>query len=164
MRAGERNVIYLEDKLTERFGLGSVRVICPIADPFVKHHGALGSFVRVHLLKKGNIPEMIDYVRSLPGVQLALGRKEVCEQFKLPFDREGDFAVFSKRDTVVGARKEDHDLSQLNNHHLRSHGGLGEQTVPFMFSRPLKRDYERRVENSEVHNYDILDFALNGLR
>ncbi|WP_338696630.1 phosphonoacetate hydrolase [Bradyrhizobium sp. 26S5] len=161
---GQPNVVYLEDKLNDRFGPGSVRVICPIADPFVKHHGALGSFVRVHLLKDGTVSEMIDYVRTLPGIQLALDRKEVSERFNLPFDREGDFAAFSNRDTVVGARTIDHDLSQLNNHHLRSHGGLGEQTVPFMFSKPLKRDFERRVEDGMVHNYDIFDFALNGLK
>jgi phosphonoacetate hydrolase len=37
-RDGTANVIYLEDKLNLRFGAGTVRVICPIADPFVRHH------------------------------------------------------------------------------------------------------------------------------
>jgi phosphonoacetate hydrolase len=160
---GETNVIYLEDKLNGRFGAGTVRVICPIADPFVKHHGALGAFVRVHLLKKANVDEMIDFVRKIPGIELALPREAIAEKFDLPVDREGDFAVFSDRQTVVGARKTDHDLSQLNNHHLRSHGGLGERRVPFVFSAPLKREFERRVENGEVHNYDIFEFVLNGL-
>ncbi len=161
--AGEPNVIYLEDKLNERFGSGSVRVICPIADPFVKHHGALGAFVRVHLLKNGNIDEMIDFVRQLPGIELVLPRDAIAKKFDLPIDREGDFAVFSDRRTVVGARQTDHDLSQLNNHHLRSHGGLGERRVPFIISAPLKRDFERRLEDGTVHNYDIFEFALNGI-
>ena len=43
---GAPNVIFLEDEINGRFGPGSVRVICPITDPFVRHHGALGSFVR----------------------------------------------------------------------------------------------------------------------
>src|SRR4029077_20613521 len=30
---GAPNVIYLEDELTSRFGAGTVRAICPIADP-----------------------------------------------------------------------------------------------------------------------------------
>ena len=138
---GTPNVIYLEDELNSRFGAGSVRVICPIADPFVRHHGALGSFVRVHLRKPGDIPAMMAFTWTLPGIELVLDKEQVCKQFDLPVDREGDFAVFSERDTVVGARREDHDLSQLAGHRLRSHGGLGEQKVPFLLSRPLNAEY-----------------------
>ena len=48
---GSANVVFLEEELNRRFGDGAVRVICPITDPFVRHHGALGSFVRVYLRK-----------------------------------------------------------------------------------------------------------------
>jgi len=155
-------VVYLEDELNSRFGAGSVRVICPIADPFVRHHGALGSFVRVHLRKPADIGAMMAFTRTLPGVELVLDKEQVCKQFDLPVDREGDFAVFSGRDTVVGARREDHDLSQLAGHRLRSHGGLGEQKVPFLLSRPLNAEYRERAKANRIHNYDIFDFALNG--
>lgn len=157
------NVIYLEDLLNAKFGAGTVRVICPIADPFVRHHGALGSFVRVHLRKAGDISAMMAFARTLPGIELVLNKEDVCEQFDLPLDREGDFAVFGDRNTVVGARHEDHDLSQLAGHRLRSHGGLGEQKVPFLLSRPLNAVYRRRAKEQPLHNYDIFDFALNGV-
>ena len=39
---GEPHVIFLEDELSARFGAGMVRVICPITDPFVRHHGRHG--------------------------------------------------------------------------------------------------------------------------
>jgi phosphonoacetate hydrolase len=159
---GTAKVVYLEDELNSRFGAGSVRVICPIADPFVRHHGALGSFVRVHLRKPADIAAMMAFTRTLPGVELVLDKEQVCKQFDLPLDREGDFAVFSGRDTVVGARREDHDLSQLAGHRLRSHGGLGEQKVPFLLSRPLSAEYRERAKTGRIHNYDIFDFALNG--
>jgi phosphonoacetate hydrolase len=42
---GSPNVIYLETALVEKFGKG-FRVILPITDPYVAHHGALGSFAR----------------------------------------------------------------------------------------------------------------------
>lgn len=160
---GVANVIYLEDELNSRFGAGTVRVICPIADPFVRHHGALGSFVRVHLRKPADIQPMMAFTRTLPGIELVLGKQDVCAQFDLPIDREGDFAVFSDRRTVVGARREDHDLSQLAGHRLRSHGGLGEQKVPFLLSRPLNAAYWKRAKERPLHNYDIFDFALNGV-
>jgi phosphonoacetate hydrolase len=160
---GTPRVVYLEDELNSRFGAGSVRVICPIADPFVRHHGALGSFVRGHLRRPGDIPAMMAFARTLPGIELVLAKDEVCKRFDLPIDREGDFAVFSDRGTVVGARREDHDLSQLAGHRLRSHGGLGEQRVPFLLSRPLNARFRERAENHRLHNYDIFDFALNGL-
>ncbi|KIF66161.1 phosphonoacetate hydrolase [Streptomyces sp. AcH 505] len=160
---GEANVIYVQDEISARFGEGSVRVICPIADPFVKHHGALGSFVRVHLQKPGDVGAMMEFVRGLPGIELVLDKAEVCKQFDLPLDREGDFAVFSDRNTVVGARREDHNLSELAGERLRSHGGLGEETVPFLVSRPLNDVYLRKTKNEVQHNYDIFDFALNGV-
>jgi phosphonoacetate hydrolase len=160
---GTPNVVYLEDELNSRFGAGIVRVICPIADPFVRHHGALGSFVRVHLRKPGDIPAMMAFTRTLPGIELVLDKRQVCDQFDLPIDREGDFAAFSDRNTVVGARREDHDLSQLAGHRLRSHGGLGEQKVPFLLSRPLNAAYGKRAKDAPLHNYDIFDFALNGV-
>jgi phosphonoacetate hydrolase len=159
---GTAKVVYLEDELNSRFGAGSVRVICPIADPFVRHHGALGSFVRVHLRGAADIAAMMAFTRSLPGIELVLDKEQVCKQFDLPLDREGDFAVFSARDTVVGARREDHDLSQLAGHRLRSHGGLAEQKVPFLLSRPLNAEYRERAKARRTHNYDIFDFALNG--
>jgi phosphonoacetate hydrolase len=160
---GTPNVVYLEDELNSQFGAGSVRVICPIADPFVRHHGALGSFVRVHLRKPGDVRAMMAFSRSRPGVELVLDRRQVCEQFQLPLDREGDFAVFSDRNTVVGARREDHDLSLLAGHRLRSHGGLAERRVPFLLSRPLNAAFRERAKVGPLYNYDIFDFALNGL-
>ena len=161
---GTPNVVYLEDELNSRFGAGAVRVICPIADPFVRHHGALGSFVRVHLRKPGDVGAMMAFARTLPGVELVLDKAEVCRRFELPIDREGDFAVFSDRNTVVGARREDHNLSQLAGHRLRSHGGLGEQKVPFLLSQPINGVYQKRAKAGPLHNYDIFDFALNGVQ
>jgi phosphonoacetate hydrolase len=160
---GAPNVVYLEDELNTRFGAGAVRVICPIADPFVRHHGALGSFVRVHLRKSADIQPMMKFARTLPGVELVLDKEQVCTRFDLPADREGDFAVFGDRNTVVGARRQDHDLSQLAGHRLRSHGGLAEQKVPFLLSRPLNASYRKRAEERPLHNYDIFDFVLNGI-
>jgi len=160
---GTPRVVYLEDELNSRFGTDALRVICPIADPFVRHHGALGSFVRVHLRRPGDVPAMMAFARTLPGIELVLAKEDVCNRFDLPIDREGDFAVFSDRHTVVGARRQDHDLTQLAGHRLRSHGGLGEQKVPFLLSRPLNAQYRERAKMAPLHNYDIFDFALNGV-
>lgn len=161
--AGTPNVIYLEDELNSRFGAGTVRVICPIADPFVRHHGALGSFVRVYLRRPGDLAAMAAFSRTLPGIELVLDKEQVCRRYDLPIDREGDFAVFGDRHTVIGARREEHDLSQLAGHRLRSHGGLAEQKVPFLLSRPLNAAYALRAKAQTLHNYDIFDFALNGV-
>jgi phosphonoacetate hydrolase len=161
--SGAPNVVYLEDEIGSRFGEDAARVICPIADPFIRHHGALGSFVRVHLRRPGSISEMMALARTLPGVELVLDKAEVCRRFDLPTDREGDFAVFADRSTVLGARRQDHDLSQLAGHRLRSHGGLAEQRVPFLLSRHLIPSYVARARETPLHNYDIFDFALNGI-
>jgi len=43
------NVIYLQDALDTWLGKDKARVILPITDPYVVHHGALGSFALVYL-------------------------------------------------------------------------------------------------------------------
>ena len=52
--AGVPQVIYLQDVLDGWLGAGRARVILPITDPYVVHHGALGSFATVYL------PEGVD--------------------------------------------------------------------------------------------------------
>ncbi|MBM3520036.1 MAG: phosphonoacetate hydrolase, partial [Alphaproteobacteria bacterium] len=49
LAGGEPDVIYLQDALDRRFGAGTTKVILPITDPYVVHHGALGSFATVYL-------------------------------------------------------------------------------------------------------------------
>ncbi len=156
-------VIFLEDELGERFGTGAARVICPITDPFVRHHGALGSFVRVYVRNAAGIPAMMDASAALPGVAGVFDRDEASRRLELPFDREADFVVLGDAATAIGAARAEHDLSGLAGHRLRSHGGQAEQRVPFMLSRSLTPHYRRRAEAGGLHNFDIFDFALNGL-
>jgi phosphonoacetate hydrolase len=160
---GEPNVIFLEDELNRRFGAGAVRVICPITDPFVRHHGALGSFVRVYARRAAQIPALMAASAELPGVALVVDAANAAQQFELPLDREGDFIVLGNANTAIGAAKAEHDLSELAGHRLRSHGGLGEQLVPFILSKPLTPEYRRIAETRRLRNYDIFDFVLNGV-
>lgn len=161
---GRANVVYLGDHLDHEFGPGSTRVICPINDPFVRHHGALGGFVRVHL-RRGDIDSerVTTFLRSLPGVGLALPGEEACARFDLPEDREGDVAVIGKPGVALGARAADHDLSQLAGERLRSHGSLAEQRVPFIVSHRLTAAYAERATAASLRNFDIFDFVLNGV-
>ncbi|MEK7976014.1 phosphonoacetate hydrolase, partial [Burkholderia contaminans] len=46
---GEPNVIYLQELFDEWLGEDAARVILPITDPYVVHHGALGSFATVYV-------------------------------------------------------------------------------------------------------------------
>src|SRR3954468_4122811 len=138
---GRPHVIFLQDLLNAHFGLGAVRVICPITDPFVRHHGALGSFVRVYRRKTVPISTLAHAVRTLPGIDAVLTRDEAAATWELPRDREADLVVTGDRNTVIGASEAEHDLAALSGHRLRSHGGAGERTVPFLLSRPLSAEY-----------------------
>ena len=159
---GSPNVIWLEDVLNTRFGAGAVRVICPITDPFVRHHGALGSFVRVYL--KGDqdrLGAMMEMTRALPGVELVLTGAEAAKRFQTPIEYEGDFTVISHRHAVLGSAAALHDLSGLKGRRLRSHGGLSEQHVPFLISAPLNAAYRSR--RAEIRSFDMYDYVLNGV-
>jgi len=160
---GEPNVIFLEDELNNRFGAEAARVICPITDPFVRHHGALGSFVRGYARNGADITAMIAVSAEFPGVAAVLDRADAAQRFELPFDREADFVALGDADTAIGASRAEHDLAGLAGHRLRSHGGLGEQCVPFILSRPLTPEYRRIAADRRLRNFDIFDFALNGV-
>ena len=160
---GEPNVIFLEDELNGRFGAAAVRVICPITDPFVRHHGALGSFVRVYAQEADDIPALMAASAKLTGVEMVLDAAAAAERFELPRDREADFVVLGDENTAIGASRSEHDLSGLAGHRLRSHGGLGEQRVPFILSRRLTPEYQRLAAARRLRNFDIFDFVLNGV-
>jgi phosphonoacetate hydrolase len=156
-------VVFLEDELAGRFGAGAAQVICPITDPFVRHHGALGSFVRVYVRDRADLAPMIAASAALPGIAAVYGREEAARRLELPFDREADFVALGDAQTAIGAARGAHDLSGLAGHRLRSHGGLGEMRVPFILSHPLTAEYRRRAAAGRPRNFDIFDFALNGL-
>ncbi|MDS4022616.1 MAG: phosphonoacetate hydrolase [Candidatus Competibacter sp.] len=161
---GKPNVIYLQDILDREFGAGDTRVICPITDAFVKHHGALGGFVRVWCLGgKATPAAIIDRIAGLPGIAAALDRETVCRLYDLPADREGDVAVIGEANVVIGAAAAEHDLSSLGDARLRSHGGVTEARVPFVLSHPLSEDYRRRATDAPLKSYQIFDYAINGV-
>ena len=158
---GSPHVIFLEDVLNAEFGAGAARVICPITDPFVRHHGALGSFVRVYRKHAVPLAAMAAAIRAVPGVDRVLDREEAAALYELPLDLEADLVVTGDRNTALGATAAEHDLSALAGHRLRSHGGTYEQRVPFLLSRPLLPDY--RAPSPGLRNYDIFHHALNGV-
>ena len=159
---GSPNVLFLEDQLNMKWPESGVRVICPIADPFVKHHGALGGFVRVHLTEgtsKKVVEEMVQHCRSLTQVEAAYTGEEAAALLEMPADREGDLVVIAKENAAIGSRRDEHDLLLMKDHRLRSHGGLSEQALPLLRSTPIRlhEGDAKRV----WRNYDVFDLALN---
>lgn len=153
---GSPDVIYLQDVLDDWLGAGKAEVICPITDPYVVHHGALGSFVTAYLPKEADAAAIVDRLRAMDGIDTVLSRGEAATAFELPEDRIGDIVATSTRHVVLGAAKAAHDLSGLDAP-LRSHGGLTERTVPFMVNRPtVGLDPKRKLRN-----FDAFDVALN---
>ena len=150
---GKPNVIYLQDRLDAWLGAGAARVILPITDPYVVHHGALGSFATVYL---PNGADMADRLRALEGIDYVESKSKACAEFELPEDRMGDLVVVSAMGVVLGTSETEHDLSGLEVP-LRSHGGISEQTVPLIFNRAIDGlDPARRLRN-----FDAFDLALN---
>lgn len=153
---GRPNVIYLQDTLDAWLGKNQARVILPITDPYVVHHGALGSFALVYLGASGDQAAVAARIAALPGIELVLTRGEAAARFELPPDRIGDLVVVSQQDTVVGTSRERHDLSGLDVP-LRSHGGMSEQKVPLIVNRSVSA----QPQNRRWRNFDAFDLGLN---
>jgi phosphonoacetate hydrolase len=131
-------------------------VILPITDPYVVHHGALGSFATVYLPPNIHSVEIALQLAKVKGIESVLTREQAAEKFELPSDRIGDLVVVAERFVVLGTSASKHDLSGLDVP-LRSHGGVSEQRVPLIVNKALPGlDHSRRFRN-----FDAFDLALN---
>ena len=150
------DVVYLQDVLDGWLGAAAARVILPITDPYVVHHGALGSFATVYLPAGADAAALAARVGALRGIECVLTRAQAAQRFELPADRIGDLVVVSERSVVIGTVAARHDLSALEVP-LRSHGGISEQRVPLVLNRRIEGlDAQRRWRN-----FDAFDLALN---
>ena len=156
---GKPDVIYLQDLLDEWTGAAACRVILPITDPYVVHHGALGSFATVYLPDGHagtDVAALQARLAARRGIEGVFTRAQAAERFELPADRIGDLVVISERFTVIGTSAARHDLSALEVP-LRSHGGVSEQRVPLILNRAIPGiDRQRRWRN-----FDAFELALN---
>jgi phosphonoacetate hydrolase len=155
---GRPNIIFLQDRLDEWYGKATTRVILPITDPYVVHHGALGSYATVYLGQGPTRDHATRHIAGLPGVEGVYTREQACAKFELPADRVGDLVVVSERLTVIGTSRDRHDLSGLDAP-LRSHGGTSEQRVPLIANRRAPNLPQRRWRN-----FDAFDLGLNHLQ
>lgn len=152
---GQPNVVFLQDLLDQELGADTTRVLLPITDPYVVHHGALGSFATVYTHNEQNTEQVARVISGFEGIEDVLTRREASERFELPPDRIGDLVVLAHRLAVIGTSSSRHDLSGLTVP-LRSHGGLSEQRVPLLFNR--------RPENPPqdgLRNFDVFSLAMN---
>jgi phosphonoacetate hydrolase len=152
---GSPDVLYLEPLFEGWLGPGKARVILPITDPYVVHHGALGSFATVYVPQDADVSGLIAKLEATTGVEQALTRAEACAEFELPPDRIGDIVVISSRHKTLGTAAAKHDLSGLTEP-LRSHGGLTEQRVPMISNRKVKL-----APGHRLRTFDVFSVALN---
>lgn len=151
------DIVFLEDLLTGWLGSNQARVILPITDPYVVHHGALGSYATIYLPKDMATGPLLDQLRQTDGIALALARADACAKFELPPDRVGDIVAVATQHVVLGMTAAKHDLSGLTEP-LRSHGGISEQRVPLIVTAPPGPEFEAR---RRWRNFDLFDLALN---
>ncbi len=150
---GSPDVIYAQEILDELCGKGNSRVILPITDPYVVHHGALGGFATAYLPSDANVADIIATLAATKGMLQVLTKAQAVEQFDLPEDRIGDIVMISDENQVIGTSEEGHDLAALTEP-LRSHGGLTEQVVPFIVNRRIDIP-----DAPQLRNFDAIFYS-----
>ena len=151
---GSPAVIYVQDLMDEWLGEGAARVILPITDPYVVHHGALGSFATAYLPDGADQNDVITKLLAIEGITHAMTREEAVDKFELPGDRIGEIVMVSGENICIGTSEDRHDLAALKEP-LRSHGGVTEQTVPFIVNRVLDLPGK-----PELRNFDAFFYAV----
>ena len=97
---GEPDVIYLQDVLDAAYGAGKTKVILPITDPYVVHHGALGSFATVYTYGP-SIHEASDVHHSQPGIDVVLDRAAGCRRIRASGRSHGRYHCRIRREYGV---------------------------------------------------------------
>lgn len=149
---GEPSVVYVQDLLDQWLGQGSARVILPITDPYVVHHGALGSFATAYLPEDVDRNEIISKLSNTDGILLVIDKAAAVQRFDLPPDRIGDIVMISTENMTLGTSVDRHDLEALKEP-LRSHGGLTEQEVPFIVNRKINLPGAPELRNFDAFFY-----------
>ena len=150
---GEPSVVYVQDLLDQWLGEAKARVILPITDPYVVHHGALGSFATAYLPAEVDTAVITEKLSNIEGILLVINKSEAVKRFDLPPDRIGDVVIISTENMTLGTSVDRHDLEALKEP-LRSHGGLTEQEVPFIVNRKIDLP-----EVPNLRNYDAFFYA-----
>ena len=156
---GSPAVVYVQDLLDTWLGEAAARVFLPITDPYVVHHGALGSFATAYLPAGADQAAIIARLRATPGITLVIDRAEAVKRYELPGDRIGDIVMISGENMTLGTAAHRHNLAALNEP-LRSHGGLTEQEVPFIVNRVIELPGQPVLRNFDAFYYATTAAAL----
>ncbi len=156
---GKPLVVYLQDFSDQVLGKtleqGGARVILPITDPYVVHHGALGSFATIYVSDAQDRADLKQAITAHAGIESVLERAEAAERYELAPDRIGDLVVVSEQSYALGTSEGRHDLSGLTVP-LRSHGGTTELGVPLLLNRA-----KQPAPSARPRNFDAFFAALN---
>jgi phosphonoacetate hydrolase len=156
---GSPAVVYIQDLMDDWLGEAAARVILPITDPYVVHHGALGSFATAYLPETADIADIIVKLQATAGITDVLTKAQAVTRFELPADRIGDIVMVSGENMTIGTSEHRHDLAALDVP-LRSHGGLTEQEVPFIANRVLDLPNQPVLRNFDAFFYATTAAAL----
>ena len=156
---GSPNAVFLQDYLDKTFGKNTTKVILPITDPYVVHHGSLGSFATIYLEETNKLQEVILEIKKLKDIEVVISKNEACKKYNLPPDRMGDIVCMSSEFMTIGSSKKKHDLRNLKEP-LRSHGGLYEREVPFISNKVIKNLNKKK----QLYNFDAFFYALSGAK
>ena len=156
---GSPAVVYVQDLMDNWLGDAAARVILPITDPYVVHHGALGSFATAYLPETADIADIVAKLQATAGIIDVLTKAQAVDRFELPADRIGDIVMVSGENMTIGTSEHRHDLAALDVP-LRSHGGLTEQEVPFIANRVLDLPSQPELRNFDAFFYATTAAAL----
>lgn len=156
---GSPAVIYVQDLMDEWLGKDAARVILPITDPYVVHHGALGSFATCYLPAGADRDAIMAKLAARDEIILVVTREEAVKRFELPADRIGDIVMISGENMTIGTSEHRHNLAALKEP-LRSHGGLTEQEVPFIVNRKVDLPSAPELRNFDAFLYACTAAAL----
>jgi len=156
---GSPAVVYVQDLMDNWLGDAAARVILPITDPYVVHHGALGSFATAYLPETADIADIVAKLQATAGITDVLTKAQAVDRFELPADRIGDIVMVSGENMTIGTSEHRHDRAAIDVP-LRRHAGLTEQEVPFIANRVLDLPSQPVLRNFDAFFYATTAAAL----
>jgi phosphonoacetate hydrolase len=117
------------EKILRASGFPIRAAISPVADRLVKHHGGHGGVSYLYLEDQSCLNEILDFLSTLSGVDMALPAEKAALRYRLDGERIGDIVVGADLETVFGTVE--HERVNLHQGY-RNHGSRFEESIPLI--------------------------------
>lgn len=134
--------------LQKKLDIAGYKTFCllPLKDRYLDNHRYQeGGAVYVYVMDKGQIPQVLDYLKECDFVDSVYDKDSAAKEFNLPSDNIGDIFVLCNKDSAFAELEQDEQYIDT-----RTHGSVHEREIPLIAVNA------RKAESYYKYHVDIV--------